>query len=393
MLGVALGISLLARGASAHDLGLSKLVVVARPAELSLSLQLDGDSVADFLEQTDPELSDMEKSRFPEFQEVLLGYVDDRLVVERGGARCVRRRPTAFLYFRPSNQLWIDADFMCPLGVESHAQLTLQSTLFHDSETPHNLMVVVVNGDTQGRYMLDNDRDRVRADLDALGRKALTSAAPAPAPAPASEPDSQAAAEELRESAENERRTATPMESGFLTFLWKGMGHIFSGLDHILFVLSLLLVTRTWKDLAWVVTSFTIAHSITLVLGVLGHVTLSARIVEPVIALSIVYVAVENIVRKEPRARIAIIFGFGLIHGLGFSGSLRAMHLPTGELASALVGFNVGVELGQLAVVAPLFPLLLWLQARKELYRAVLVGGSGLAAVIATVWLIERVIT
>lgn len=143
-------------------------------------------------------------------------------------------------------------------------------------------------------------------------------------------------------------------------YLALGFTHIVPhGLDHILFVIGLCLLTRKMKQILAQVTAFTIAHSITLGLTIYGLVSLSPRIVEPLIALSIVYIAVENLTAKEMKPwRVALVFAFGLLHGMGFAGVLRNLGLPRSEFLPALVSFNLGVEGGQLAVIATTFVLL-----------------------------------
>ncbi|MCA9542649.1 MAG: HupE/UreJ family protein, partial [Myxococcales bacterium] len=137
-------------------------------------------------------------------------------------------------------------------------------------------------------------------------------------------------------------------------YLRLGFVHILpGGLDHILFVLGMFLLSRRLRPLLYQVTAFTVAHSITLALASLGYVALPGSVVEPLIAASIVYVAVENIVSPELRPwRLYVVFAFGLLHGLGFADVLGTLGLPPGELLLALIGFNIGVELGQIAVLA-----------------------------------------
>jgi hypothetical protein len=140
-----------------------------------------------------------------------------------------------------------------------------------------------------------------------------------------------------------------------------------------------------------VVTSFTVAHSITLALSTLGWVTIPGRIIEPLIAVTVLAVAVDAVLRPRASARLAVTFAFGLIHGFGLSNVLRALGLSGRDLAPALLGFNLGVELGQLAIVAPLFPLVIWLRNRQPTYvraRNVLCGG---VAVLAVFWIVVRV--
>jgi hypothetical protein len=154
-------------------------------------------------------------------------------------------------------------------------------------------------------------------------------------------------------------------------FLLLGVEHIFTGYDHLLFLLALLLMSgltmtnapaergrRGLLHLLAIVTSFTVAHSITLIVAALEWVALPPRIVESGIALTIVVVSVENILRRQARHRWLLTFAFGLVHGFGFAHVLREIGLPRGGLILSLLSFNVGVELGQVAVVALLYPVI-----------------------------------
>ncbi len=158
----------------------------------------------------------------------------------------------------------------------------------------------------------------------------------------------------------------------FGQYVWLGFTHIIPlGFDHIIFVLCLYLLSTKFKALAMQVTAFTIAHSISLALSISGVVTLPSNIVEPLIAISIVYVAVENmLVAKLPPQRLAVVFMFGLLHGLGFAGVLQELGMPGDHFGLALVGFNLGVEIGQFAVIAGAFLLFgAWFR-EKQWYRA-----------------------
>ena len=146
--------------------------------------------------------------------------------------------------------------------------------------------------------------------------------------------------------------------AAFVQFLGLGVVHIFTGYDHILFLLGLLLAATTLLDAVKIVTAFTLAHSATLALAALGIVTPPARIVEAGIALSIVYIAVENLVLRNHGGRWIVSFCFGLVHGFGFANVLREMDLERSSLISSLFSFNIGVELGQLAIVALMLPAL-----------------------------------
>jgi HupE / UreJ protein len=172
-----------------------------------------------------------------------------------------------------------------------------------------------------------------------------------------------------------------------------GFTHIVpKGLDHILFVLGLfLLATRTRTVLAQV-TAFTVAHSITLGLSLYGIVRLPSTIVEPLIALSIVYVAFENIFTSTLTPwRLALVFAFGLLHGLGFAEALMALDLPRAEFLSTLVAFNLGVEAGQLSVILVAALALVAMRVPSADYRRLVVRPASIAiAMVGAFWMVER---
>ena len=172
-----------------------------------------------------------------------------------------------------------------------------------------------------------------------------------------------------------------------------GFTHIVpKGPDHMLFVLGLYLLSGRARSIVWQVSAFTVAHSITLGLSMYGLVAVSPRIVEPVIALSIAYVAIENIFHSELKPwRIALVFAFGLLHGMGFAGALKELGLPPSEFLTALLTFNLGVEAGQLAVIGAAFMLIGWHCAHRAWYRSrIVVPLSTLIACTAVYWTIER---
>lgn len=172
-------------------------------------------------------------------------------------------------------------------------------------------------------------------------------------------------------------------------FLWLGIRHIFTGYDHVLFLVGLLLLGGTALELVKIVTSFTVAHSITLALATLGWVSLAPRFVESAIALSICYIAAENILSPTVAHRWIISFFFGLVHGFGFSAVLRELELPRASLASSLVFFNLGVEIGQVAIVLLLLPLLALL-ARSAHRRRIVTSLSGAILLVGGFWFLQR---
>ncbi|WP_313951036.1 HupE/UreJ family protein [Accumulibacter sp.] len=192
----------------------------------------------------------------------------------------------------------------------------------------------------------------------------------------------------------------------FGQYLVEGIWHIWIGFDHILFLLALLLPAvlvhqdGRWRGVAhfrdalrevlWVVTAFTIAHSITLSLAALGLVQLPSRLVESAIAASVVLAAANNLKPVVEGRRWLVAFAFGLIHGFGFASVLAELGLPQQALVLSLLGFNVGVEIGQLAIVAVFLPLAYGLRDTAFYRRGVFLGGSLATLVIALIWLLER---
>jgi hydrogenase/urease accessory protein HupE len=186
-------------------------------------------------------------------------------------------------------------------------------------------------------------------------------------------------------------RKGQAQEHGLLGFIRMGVEHIFTGYDHLVFLLGLLLAGASLRRLLVVVTSFTVAHSITLGLASLSVVSLPSRWVESAIALSIIVVAVLNLFGKKGDKRWMLAFGFGLIHGFGFASALAELELSRSELTSALFGFNAGVELGQAALVLVALPLLLLLRRSRFALRVELVLSVASIGV-ALYWLWQRAV-
>ena len=192
----------------------------------------------------------------------------------------------------------------------------------------------------------------------------------------------------------------------FVQYLGEGVWHIWIGYDHILFLLALLLPAvlvheaRRWRgvgdfntalrEVLWVVTAFTLAHSITLTLAALRWVELPSRVVESAIAASVVLAALNNLMPVVERRRWLVAFVFGLIHGFGFASVLAELGLPQETLVLSLLGFNLGVEAGQLAIVAAFLPLAYGLRNSRFYRQGIFVGGSLLTLALALVWLLER---
>lgn len=202
----------------------------------------------------------------------------------------------------------------------------------------------------------------------------------APLPALAHDPAAQVAGLEARAPA-------------FPEWVLLGIEHIFTGYDHLLFLAAIAIVATRLGALAKAITAFTVAHSITLGLAALEFVVIPPGIVEPAIAASILFVAAENVVRRDPlKGRAALTFAFGLVHGFGFASVLAEQGVPRSGALAALAGFNLGVEAGQLAIVlVALVPILL--ARRKRWFTLVAIPGfSAVIGFFGAYWLVERVL-
>lgn len=210
-------------------------------------------------------------------------------------------------------------------------------------------------------------------------------------PRPEADPDRQ-----TPEEIEAARRAAQPtLFEAAQQYLYLGYVHILpKGLDHILFVLGLFFASTRLRPLLLQVTTFTVAHSTTLALAALGLVTVPGAIVEPIIAASIAFIAIENIYFKRLTPwRPAIVFGFGLVHGLGFAGVLQEIGMPQGQFLTGLVTFNVGVELGQLTVIFIAWALVHWFYQRDWYRQRIVIPVSLVIAAVALWWTAERTLS
>ena len=177
-------------------------------------------------------------------------------------------------------------------------------------------------------------------------------------------------------------------------FLLLGVEHILTGYDHLLFLAGVLVVLRGWRDVVQTITAFTVAHSITLALATTGLLLIPGRVVEPLIAASIVYVGIENLMRDVQGSRWKLTFCFGLVHGLGFATVLRDLGIGTNgqSIALPLASFNAGVEIGQMAVAVLLVPVFWWLGARPASRIRFAGAWSVLVIAAGSYWLVQRIV-
>lgn len=189
--------------------------------------------------------------------------------------------------------------------------------------------------------------------------------------------------------------TAAPESPAWRHFLRLGVEHIVAGYDHLLFLFGLLVVSSSFASAWRIITSFTVAHSITLALATLNVVQLPPRLVEPLIAASIVYVGLENLWHRHFHRRWLLTFGFGLVHGLGFASVLRELSLGTkveGEVVMPLLAFNVGVELGQVAIALVVLPFIWYVQRLPHFSPRFATICSALVVLAGAYWLVERTV-
>lgn len=187
--------------------------------------------------------------------------------------------------------------------------------------------------------------------------------------------------------------TKAPLPETIWSYLVVGFEHIVpKGTDHILFILGLFLFSIKMKPLLWQVTMFTIAHTMTLGLSMNGVISLPSNIVEPLIALSIAYVGIENIFAKRlHNSRLVLVFMFGLLHGLGFAGVLADFGMPDDDFITALISFNVGVEFGQLAVITmAFFTVGYWFRLSHWYRNRIIIPGSAAISMVGLFWTFER---
>jgi hypothetical protein len=329
----------------------------------------------------------------PQYRAFFSQYLFQRFAVSNDGVACTHPPELGrFFWDEPTLQMVAVTKFTCSSDL---SRLTIRSLVTHDLPIPHEMVGDLQHGGTLERSFFHGDTTEVQIDLASLSPPGAEKRRHRARFSYVAVPDKERRYDNLAEA-----ELGVPLEAGrgharFGQTLWhfigQGVLHIFTGYDHVLFIVTLLFGVGSWRRLAMIVTSFTAAHSITLALATLGWVTVPGRIIEPLIAVTVLAVAVDAVLRPKASARLAVTFAFGLIHGFGLSNVLRALGLSGRDLAPALLGFNLGVELGQLAIVAPLFPLVLWLRNRQPTYARARNVLCGSVAVVAVFWIVVRV--
>lgn len=352
--GVALAATTLlaAPGAWAHATGLSRGEYVVTGARVATHVVFSRGELMTLLPGLDANADKVLDQSELDAARPLLATVPDRISITSNGDAC----PAVFGGARLEEEdgVSVEATYDCP---STPSSLAIDVALLQDLATGHRHIGVVSGLGAPRDFLAFAKQPSVRVASSRPGMDAD----------------------------ESQKR-----HESFGGFFRLGIEHILTGYDHLLFVFALLLVGGRLRSLLAVVTAFTIAHSITLGLAVLGIFSLSPRFVEPAIALSIAYVGVENFFVKNADRRYLVTFPFGLIHGFGFAGALANISLPRAEVPSALLAFNLGVESGQLAVVAVVLPLVIYLRKKPWFLVWGVRALSGLVVVAGLVWLFQR---
>lgn len=369
-----------ARQADAHaySAGFTTLNLAQSAVEMTYSLD-----VLSVIELTGGDANRNGRLEVEEFQAVkasLLELLKEHLRLQINNQPQAWQQVTGFEHTGEAAQDKVALKVSYPPATASQT-LSLTDSLYSQDSAANYVDLLTVNyGDSKNTQALSGKYREWSMQLSEQDYAALASSA-----------SSRAGANDGTAHSGGEASGSEDVISGWYSFFTLGMNHILSGYDHLLFLFSLLIARQTFKQYAAMITAFTVAHSITLTLTVLGIVNVPPNIVEPAIALSICFVAVDNIVRKNVSHRWVLTFLFGLIHGMGFADILKEMQLPKSQLAVDLLSFNLGIEAVQITLVALLLPLLGFLHRWKFSRRVVLTGSSA-ALLLGGIWLIQRLV-
>jgi hydrogenase/urease accessory protein HupE len=356
---------------------------------------LDKAAVASLLER-DAAHHKVELAEISQYGAFFSRYLFDRFSVSNDGAEC--QHPDAlgrFFWDGATSRVVAVTKFVCEAAL---GDLRIRSLVTHDMPISHELVGDLQHGGALVRHFFRGDDVEAHIDLASLPASGVVEPplhmrnrfAYVTVPDQTRRYDGLAQAE-LGAELPGERPVDVHPAATILHFVGEGIRHIFTGYDHILFIVTLILSVSSWRRLAITVSAFTGAHSVTLALATLGWVTLPARLVEPLIAASVLFVALDAILRPSASTRAHMAFVFGLIHGFGLSNVLRDLGLSGRDIAPALLGFNLGVEAGQLLIVAPLFALLLVIRRDGKAYARLRGAVAGGVALVAVCWIVLRV--
>ena len=342
--------------ANAHDPGLSSLTIRQRTNSLEATLTLAVKDAAQVAEIDKDQDGIVTQAEFARSRSQLEAVVGKQVVITAAGK--VGKNKSVHSRLDENKNVEVRLDFSAPI----FSDLEIESKLISSLPLGHRQYLQVQNsrGEIIFEQLLSAVADRLTVEM--------------------SDAHSITAASEVARS--------------FANFLSLGVKHILTGYDHLLFLFGLLLVARGFFSSLGIITSFTVAHSITLALATLHLVQIPSRIVEPLIAASIVFVGIENLLRGDiPTARRVVAFGFGLIHGFGFASALREAGIGsgTGGIVLPLFSFNLGVELGQIMVAALALPIIWKLRENPMFIARWAPACSAAVVLLGSFWFVQRV--
>jgi hydrogenase/urease accessory protein HupE len=347
--------------AEAHAIGLSSGEYAAHDRALKVKLSFARGEVAGLAPAVDADrdghLSAIEVTNA---RSLLEAKIVSRISVKADGADCKGTLTDAAL--TEQDGLLVEGRYECP---SAKSGFEVEAALLADLPHGHRHIARSVSGEATHDEVLYRDHKNVKV------------------------PPGGVTAEEAKPAPKLDHETS----GGAFSFFKMGIEHILTGYDHLVFLLGLVLARGRVRQLVGVVTAFTVAHSITLALAAFGVWAPSPRIIEPAIALSIVYVGVENFFVKDASKRWRITVPFGLIHGFGFAGALQEISLPRAQIPGALLSFNLGVEAGQLVVMAIVLPVIFSLRKQDWFEPRAVRVVSGAVALAGGVWFVLRVVS
>ena len=388
------GLTSSARAHSTTYSAYSKYEATTSGKAVAFVFAFDREAVLQLLER-DVTHAEVDKTQVSKYRSYFSSFLFAHVVVKNNGKVCAHPAELGkFFWDEATKRVVAVTRFECP---DELANLTIRADVAHEMPLAHELV-----GDLQHEGELIRNffyEDKLEARFALKSAKKNRSGAEPRKRGKFSHvavPDQTRRYDSLTQAELNSSEPIGPAvdahpEYTLWHFIGQGVLHIFTGYDHVLFIVTLLFGVATWRRLALIVTSFTLAHSLTLAIATLGWLTFSPSIIEPLIAVTVLVVAVEMLFRPNTQASAILTFAFGLIHGFGLSSILRDLGLSGSELVPALLGFNLGVEVGQLAIVAPLFPLIMWLRKRPHPFTRARQVLCTSVAVLAVCWVVLRV--
>lgn len=304
----------------------------------------------------------------------ILSYINERVIFFEGENALSPSTMTLHFLKSPGEELpYLEVRSTIPYN--EHNELRLRNTLFFETSTLQKNLITIYSKNGQNRQI-----STVSEYLFTLVKKSV--------PVTSS---SEASSSVSTSSDKNKALSHEPAKFLWVPFINMGIHHILIGWDHIAFLMGIILIVNRLKSLFWIITSFTIAHSFTLFLASTGILALPAMLTESMIALTIVWIGIENLFLKSSNGRWKMTFFLGLIHGVGFANTLETSGISGWNLFATILSFNMGVEIGQLLIITFIFPTLILVSRRKSMHQMLIKYGSSGLIILGVYWFLQRV--